>query len=107
MMQPGNRRVTGRRDISKATRSKRGNAAGDSRRLAARCGVSNRTVFIHFPSLRDLYREALNDAAVRAAIERRVPQDRAGILRAVRASQHAYPKWASSGILQIITRPIQ
>ena len=55
----------------------------DSRSLADRCGVSNRTVFIHFPSLRDVYREALKDAHVLEAIERRVPQDRAGILRAV------------------------
>ncbi|HJQ57282.1 MAG TPA: hypothetical protein VJ890_10270 [Vineibacter sp.] len=55
----------------------------DSRSLAARSDVSHRTLFWHFPRLQDVYREALEDAAVAAAVERRIPTDRAGILRAV------------------------
>jgi hypothetical protein len=55
----------------------------DSRTLAARTGVSSRTLFWHFPKLQEIYREALKSPAVAHAIERRIPRDRAGILRAV------------------------
>lgn len=55
----------------------------DSRRLAIRCSISSRTLFWHFPKLQDLYREALKSTAVADAVERRIPRDRAGILRAV------------------------
>jgi AcrR family transcriptional regulator len=55
----------------------------DSRSLATRSDVSHRTLFWHFPKLQDVYREALEDAGVAAVVERRIPTDRAGILRAV------------------------
>ncbi|MCW5567022.1 MAG: hypothetical protein KIS84_02200 [Dokdonella sp.] len=55
----------------------------DSRSLASRSRVSHRTLFWHFPRLQDIYREALKDSTVATAVERRIPNDRAGILRAV------------------------